>query len=59
MIAPVFRCDVFRSRTAERAFGERDDDVCAFHDRRERDALVGAAIFFRDDAVLRVDEDDA
>src|SRR5690606_3207870 len=44
-------------RTAENAGAERHDNVGAIDDRGHLDAVLGAAIFFGDDAVLRdVDE---
>src|SRR5690606_13441933 len=46
-----------RRRSAKDARAERDDDVGAVDDRSHLDAVLGATVFFGDDAVLRdVDE---
>src|SRR6185436_1083961 len=49
--------DVFLRDTADDAVAQRLEDVAAFHDRRDDDAVEGLAVLLGDDDVLRdVDE---
>src|ERR1700742_4310904 len=44
--------NILRHGAAENAHAERRDDLARIDDRTDADAIAGAAILFRDDAVL-------